>query len=42
MNCTDVTVGLHFTFKHTIIDSHLHQDYYLQEMIPIENDEFLK
>lgn len=30
MNCTDVTVGLHFTFKHTIIDSLLHQDYYLQ------------
>lgn len=30
MNCTDVTVGFHFTFKHTIIDSHLHQDYYLQ------------
>lgn len=30
MNCTDVTVGLHFTFKHTIIDSHLQQDYYLQ------------
>ncbi len=30
MNCTDVTVGLHFIFKYTIIDSHLHQDYYLQ------------
>ncbi len=30
MNCTDVIVGLHFTFKHNIIDSHLHQDYYLR------------